>query len=85
MRTLFASSLLLFAAACVAAQDNPTTVHDLRVLGMRLEPPEVLMTGCNVQLLLGLAGAASSPSGLLIGDPAECCFGRHRWTLTVVP
>ncbi len=47
------------SAVCVTGQDDPTTVKDLRVLGMRFEPPEVLMAGCNAPLLLGaLAGAS---------------------------
>lgn len=60
MRALFASGLVvLLASGCVTGQDNPTTVKDLRVLGMRFEPPEVMMTGCNVQLLLGAAAGAT--------------------------
>lgn len=67
-RALLLSSLLLGFTGCVTGQDNPTTVHDLRVLGMRLEPPEVLMTGCNVQLLLG-AAAGSSDGGTIMLPP----------------
>ncbi|MFO0596048.1 MAG: hypothetical protein U0228_12105 [Myxococcaceae bacterium] len=59
--------MALFAAVgCVTPEDQPTNVHDLRVLGMRFEPPEVLMRGCNAGLLLGsLAGAADGGSIML--------------------
>jgi hypothetical protein len=52
-------ALLAFGLGCAAGQPNPTQVKDLRVLGMRFEPPEVMMTGCNVQLLLGAAAGAA--------------------------
>lgn len=56
---LFLSLVVLAAVAgCVQAEDNPTTIKDLRVIGMKFEPPEVMMTGCNVQLLLGAAAGA---------------------------
>ena len=45
-------------AACVSGQDDPSTVKDLRVLGMSLEPPEVMLAGCDAQLLLNLAQSA---------------------------
>ncbi|MDP2271085.1 MAG: hypothetical protein Q8N23_34920 [Archangium sp.] len=61
-RALVLSSAVTFCA-CVTAQDNPTNVHDLRVLGMRMEPPEVLMRGCNVELLLGVVGGGGSLDG----------------------
>lgn len=55
----------LLLGACVQPEDNPTNVHDLRVLGMRLEPPEILMEGCDARLLVGSALAA--PDGGLDG------------------
>ena len=58
-RALFVTLVGLFAGGCNVGQENPTTVHDLRVLGMQFEPPEVMMVGCDARLLLGaLAGAA---------------------------
>ncbi len=66
MKNTILSLCVAMLAGCVTPQDNPTNVHDLRVLGMRMEPPEVLMAGCNAQLLLGaLAGAADggTPDG----------------------
>ncbi|MFZ5440733.1 MAG: hypothetical protein ACOZQL_12050 [Myxococcota bacterium] len=57
MRAILLAVLAIAAAACVTAQDEPTNVHDLRVLGMRFEPPEVMIKGCNAQLLLAAAGS----------------------------
>lgn len=56
MRSFAMVVLALVASGCVGGQDNPTMVKDLRVLGMRFEPPEVLMKGCDVQLLLNASG-----------------------------
>lgn len=56
MRALVFSLFLVAASAgCISGQDDPTMVKDLRVLGMSLEPPEVMMAGCDAALLLGLA------------------------------
>lgn len=54
-RLFFPIVVLAAVVGCVQAEDNPTTIKDLRVIGMKFEPPEVMMTGCNVQLLLGAA------------------------------
>lgn len=43
---------------CAGGQDNPTQVRDLRVLGMAVEPPEVLLPGCNFQVLRSILNAA---------------------------
>jgi len=64
--------LLLVASAmgCVMAEDNPTRLRDLRVIGMRFEPPEVLMQGCDARLLLGsLAGAGAADGGSIAVPP----------------
>jgi hypothetical protein len=58
---------LLFVA-CSAGRDDPTTVHDLRVLGLSLEPPELLIPGCDAGLFLALAGTADGGRPTL--DPA---------------
>jgi hypothetical protein len=50
--------VLVAAAGCVPPQENPTTVRDMRVLGVSLEPPEVMLKGCDASLLLGLARPA---------------------------
>jgi hypothetical protein len=68
MRTLALSFLCLGAASsCLEPMDDPTTVHDLRVLGMSFTPPEVLVPQCDPSLLVGLAGAADG--GLVSVDP----------------
>lgn len=69
MRALSLILVLGFASACVTGQDDPTTVKDLRVLGMKFEPPEVMMVGCNAQLLLGAAAAAAD--GGMVSVPPE--------------
>lgn len=57
-RPLALGLVVLAAAGCNIGQENPSTVHDLRVLGMQFEPPEVVMVGCDAPLLLGaLSGA----------------------------
>ncbi len=56
---LLVVAVVVAGAACVEPEDNPTTLHDLRVIGMRFEPPEILMPGCNPQLLLGAAAGAA--------------------------
>ena len=55
MRTLLLLVLSVLAAGCVPPEDDPTTVKDLRVLGMSLEPPEVMLAGCDASLLMSLA------------------------------
>lgn len=54
----------LLGSACVEAEDNPSTLHDLRVIGMRFEPPEVLIPGCNPQLLVGAAASAADAGSI---------------------
>lgn len=68
MRTrALAMLLLLGLSACVEQEDNPTNVHDLRVLAIRFETPEVLLEACNLRLLGGLA--ASSDGGSISIPP----------------
>ncbi|MBX7097783.1 MAG: hypothetical protein K1X89_08730 [Myxococcaceae bacterium] len=40
--------LTLLAAACVGPTDDPSQVVDLRVLGVRIEPPEVMAEQCSL-------------------------------------
>lgn len=69
MRTLCLLIAALGLWACVQDQDDPTHVHDLRVLGMAFEPPEVLMEGCNVQTILGAVQAAGPDAGSIMIPP----------------
>jgi hypothetical protein len=49
MRHLLSAALgLLLCAACVGAEDDPSSVKDLRVLGIRMEPPELMADACEV-------------------------------------
>ena len=57
-RRLFRLGCLLVGAlgsACVGSNDDPSTVHDLRVLGMSFEPPELMGPDCGA-LQAALAG-----------------------------
>ncbi len=63
-----ASLLVLTLLACVPAQPDPTTLVDLRVLGMSFEPPEIMIP-CDARLLLGLASAGAD-GGTITLDPA---------------
>ena len=68
---------LLIGTGCVTGQDDPTNVHDLRVLGMRFEPPEVLMTGCDVQLLLGAAAGAADGGTIMLPPQFQAILALH--------
>ena len=48
---IFALPLVLALTACVEADDHPTTVKDLRILGISFETPEVLVKECDFTLL----------------------------------
>lgn len=65
-RSFFAVALLALTT-CLPPQDDPTSVHDLRVLGMSFEPPDQLIQGCTPALLAGLAGGFDG--GQVMLDP----------------
>lgn len=71
MRTnaLILLPVLAALSACVQPEDDPTNVHDLRVLAIRFETPEVLLNECNLGLLGGLAGSAAD-GGMISIPPA---------------
>lgn len=73
MRAALWFMLLLLAGACASPEDNPTTVHDLRVLGITFDPPEVMAPSCDVQNpaanLLPLLSTTITMRAL-IADPA---------------
>lgn len=78
----FLVGLVLVATAmgCVMSEDNPTQLRDLRVIGMRFEPPEVLMQGCDARLLLGsLAGAADGGS-VMVPPQFQLLLGLYAST-----
>jgi hypothetical protein len=64
---LCAAVAAFLAAACNQNRDDPTTVHDLRVLAMSAQPPEILISPCDPALLLAVAGAGDG--GLPSLDP----------------
>jgi hypothetical protein len=62
---------LLLCAACVGPEDNASKVKDLRVLGIRMDPPELHADTCSTDPAV-LADTLVSPVRLtaLIPDPA---------------
>ncbi|QRN99958.1 hypothetical protein JRI60_13460 [Archangium violaceum] len=62
---------LLLCAACVGPEDNASKVKDLRVLGMRTDPPELYADTCSTDPAV-LVDTLVSPVRLtaLIPDPA---------------
>lgn len=73
MRAVTTLLAAVFCAACAAPEDNPTRVHDLRVLGVQFDPPELMAPTCDVQnpteTLLPLL-AVPIQMRALIADPA---------------
>src|SRR5688500_5807684 len=71
MRHLSALLGLLLCAACVGPEDTPSNVKDLRVLAMRMDPPELLAEECSTEPAV-LADTLVRPVRLtaLIPDPA---------------
>ena len=71
MRHLSALLGLLLCASCVGPQDTESNVKDLRVLAMRMDPPELLAEECSTDLAV-LADTLVRPVRLtaLIPDPA---------------
>jgi hypothetical protein len=76
-RALVIGSCLLLASGCAQGQDNPSTVHDLRVLGMRFEPPEVLMKGCDARLLLGAVAGAADGGTIMLPPQFQLLLGLY--------
>ncbi|MHB8878769.1 MAG: hypothetical protein ACYC8T_34140, partial [Myxococcaceae bacterium] len=75
-RLLLLLALSAFAAGCLGSQDNPTNVHDLRVLGMSFEPPELFapvslaeLGDPKAQVALRMAWARPVTFTALIADP----------------
>ena len=63
--------LMLLAPACVGSEDTPSNVKDLRVLGMRFDPPEAFASACASPAPVPLT-ALATPVRLtvLLADPA---------------
>ncbi len=69
MRRALVLALFLSAAGCVGSQDNPTNVHDLRVLGASFEPPEIFAVSCYDDSALAVF-ASPVVMTALVADPA---------------
>lgn len=73
MRRVLWVTALVLAAGCVGPEDDPTSVHDLRVLGMATTPSELMASTCEFtepspQDLLTFASEVQLR--VLIADPA---------------
>lgn len=62
------AALALASAACLAPQDDPTSVKDLRVLAVSFERPEIFAPACDATALAVLAQEVTYTA--LIVDPA---------------
>jgi hypothetical protein len=67
------------AVGCLGPLDNDTVVHDLRILGISMDPPEVqyrthgdggLFGFCSVDLTGDIASVSTVSLKALVGDPA---------------
>ncbi|MGQ0506200.1 MAG: hypothetical protein ACT4TC_12885, partial [Myxococcaceae bacterium] len=56
--------------ACIGPDDDPTTVHDLRVLGVSLNPPELMADACALTPATFTKFSASLEYTALVLDPA---------------
>jgi hypothetical protein len=66
-----AGSLLVLSMGCVGPADVPSNVRDLRVLGVQLEPPELMAETCTSDLdAFTTVAGASVVYTALIADPA---------------
>lgn len=74
------AAALWLVLGCVTSQDDPSTVKDLRVLGMRFEPPEVLMPGCNVGLLLAAASGAADGGTIMVPPHFQALIALYAST-----
>lgn len=59
------------AAGCLPPQEQPTTVKDLRVIGMSFEPPELMAGNCATLLGRGPADAGIDLSLLVLALPVR--------------
>jgi len=73
---------------CIGPLDNDTVVHDLRILGISMNPPEVqyrthgdvqdsLFGVCSVDLTGDIASASNVTLSALVGDPAGLGRSLH--------
>lgn len=74
------------SASCVGALDDPSTVRDLRVLGMRLDPPELLITQCNARTLQQILALADGGASLdLSPDAGSAALAAELFQVTSRP
>ena len=70
-RALLAASVVAVAAGCLPPMDDPSTVKDLRVLGVRFDPPEVFIRGCNPMLFGALIAATNADAGVVLPEQLQ--------------
>ncbi len=69
-RLLGALSAALLLASCVGPADDPTNVKDLRVLGISMDPPELLAPSCELSPATFGVFAAEVQLTALLADPS---------------
>jgi hypothetical protein len=67
VRGIFA--LLFSSAACVSPEDDPSNVKDTRVLGISVEPPELMADDCSAALSARSIYSSEVALTALIADP----------------
>ena len=71
-------ALLLVAAislaGCVDTGDDPSNVKDLRVLGIRTDPPEIMTDHCDIAALVSAANDAGVPDLSVFNILADVTF-----------
>ncbi len=70
MRLLSALSVVLLGVGCVGPSDDPTNVHDLRVLAVQFEPPEIMAPRCTADATNLAVFAFPVKMTVLVADPA---------------
>jgi hypothetical protein len=68
-RTAVVAVALFAAGACVSPEDGPSNVKDLRVLGISIEPPELMADDCASSLSSRAIYASEVTLTALIADP----------------
>lgn len=70
LRAAVISTVVILATGCAGPDDNPTRVHDLRVLGVNLESPELMAPACDDFLATLVVFSSTVRYTALVADPA---------------
>ncbi len=66
---LLGAAVLATLGACLPPQEQPTTVKDLRIIGMRFEPPELMLPDCAALLTRAVPDGGPMDAGPMMIDP----------------